>query len=108
MVGLGARATIRNSVITGSSDTGLQIDGLYRASELNVVNCVVTYNNVGVSVASYDRVSAVLRLSDNTITDNKTGVVQSGAGAIAETRGNNTIRGNTVDVSGVLTVIAGR
>lgn len=108
VAGLGARATIRNSVVTGSRRAGLRADGFGHRSELNVVDCVVTHNALGVGVVSYDRVPAVLRLSNNTITDNDTGVSQTGTGAVAESRGNNTIRGNAVDVSGVLTLVAGR
>jgi hypothetical protein len=82
-----ARASLRDSVISGSSSiaAGAQFGG-----ELDIEDCLIA-NNGGTGIDS-DLGGAVVRVSDTTVTDNGTGLV-FGTGTLLS-RGNNTVEGN--------------
>ena len=48
----------------------------------------------------------VMRVSNSTAVNNGTGFSQ-GSSAVFESRGNNTVRGNTTNISGTITAIGG-
>jgi hypothetical protein len=101
--GLGAQASIRNSVITGNG-VGLLADALLGTliAELSIEDCLITHNQTGIEVRPP---TSTARLSNSTVTNNGIGVNVSGG--VLETRGNNTVRGNGTNVSGSLTPISG-
>jgi hypothetical protein len=100
---LGSRATVRNSSAAGNTQVGFLAGGLAGfLGELSLEDCTAANNAVGVAA----RDGATVRVSNCMVTDNTTGLQQSGA-SVLESRGNNTVRGNTTDVSGTLTPIAG-
>ena len=101
--GLGAQASIRNSLITGNG-TGLLVDAGFETvtAELSIENCLITHNQTGVEVRTANSTG---RLSNSTVTNN--GVGAHASGGVLETRGNNTIRGNGTNVSGTLTPVSG-
>ena len=69
------------------------------------VDSSVAFGNVrGLSVSNL--AGSLARISNSTFTDNGTGL--SNSGGTLETRGNNTVEGNTTDVSGALTPITGK
>ncbi len=102
--GLGARAAIRNSLVTGNG-VGLLADALFpeAGAELSIEDCLITHNQTGIEVRPP---ASVARLSGSTVTNNDIGVSVAGAGVL-ETLGNNTVRGNGTNVSGSLTPISG-
>jgi hypothetical protein len=61
---------------------------------VNVESCLVANNAFSGIVSS---ISAIARVSNSTVTNNNTGLDN---GASMATRGNNTVRGNTTNVSG--------
>ena len=83
------KATIRDSVVSGHTATGLQAEN---GGELNAEGCLVANNTFGlVSTAG----GAVLRASNCTVTDNGTGLSVSGGSLLS--RSNNTVEGNGAD-----------
>jgi hypothetical protein len=69
------------------------------------VDSSLAFGNVrGLSVSNLS--GSLARISNSTFTDNGTGL--SNSGGTLETRGNNTVEGNTTDVSGALTPISGK
>jgi hypothetical protein len=98
----GSRVSISNSIVTGNLN-GVVAEASAGTSELNADNCIINHNTTGVLSGLG---TVVVRLSDNSIQDNATGVnVSSG---IAITYGDNRINGNTTaDVTGLLTAAGG-
>jgi parallel beta helix pectate lyase-like protein len=93
----GVSASIANSVVSGNN-TGIDV---VSAAQVNVESCVVANNrSYGVFVG------AVCRISNLTVTDNGTGISNSGT---VETRQNSTVRGNSsADTTGnAFVVISG-
>ena len=78
---------VRNTTVTGMSGEALSADF---GGELNIENCVVANNNVGI-IALPD---GVIRVSNTTVTDNGTGILSIG---IVLSRSNNTVEGNAVN-----------
>lgn len=99
-VALGARAAVRDSLAAGNLQAGFQAYSFDPAppSELTLESCGASNNGVGIEATSLDT-KTVVRLSDCQVTGNGVGVRRSGA-ADVESRGNNTIVGNGVDVDG--------
>jgi hypothetical protein len=93
----GSRVSISNSVITGNAN-GVVAEASAGTAELNVHNCLINHNTTGVLSGPG---SVVIRLSDNSVQNNATGVnVTSGT---VVTYGTNRINGNTTaDVTGAL------
>jgi len=94
----GTKVSIANSVASGNL-YGLFADA---SAELNIEACLVA-NNSNAGIAS--DIFAVVRVSNSTVTNNGTGL--SNGLATLESRGNNTVRGNTTNTSGTITVILG-
>jgi hypothetical protein len=95
----GAKVNIRNSVASGNSE------GIFASvdSEVNVENCLIANNSaVGLIVSAGDRFTAILRISNSTITNNLTGLQQDSQ-TLLFSRGNNTVEGNGTDVLGTIT-----
>jgi hypothetical protein len=81
-----AATTIRDSVASGSSVTGLVGEG---GGELNIENCLAANNNNGIASVTD---GSTVRVSNTTVTDNVTGLA-AGNGMLLS-RGNNTVQGN--------------
>jgi hypothetical protein len=87
-----ARATVRHTLATNNDDAVTSITfNAGNASEVNLENCVVANNFVGLSVGSTG--SSLIRVSNSAITDNQIGVSVGPNGSILS-RGNNTLEGN--------------
>ena len=84
----GNMATVKDSTATGLSGYGL---GAESGAELNIENCEISSNAVGVESIS----SSTVRVSDTTVTENGTGLSSSSAALLS--RGNNTVEGNTAN-----------
>jgi hypothetical protein len=86
--GVGAKVTIRDSVITGNGNAGVQAADAN--TEVYISDSVVSHNtNYGVYAGSG---ASTVRLSNVTIGENGTGVLAMGG--TLETYGNNNVRGN--------------
>ena len=95
--------TVRDSIASGNHASGLYV--AFPGTIMNVENCVVTNNTAG-GIHAFE--SALVRVSHSTITDNYgPGLLNNENDATIETRGNNTVRGNSPNVSGTITPIAG-
>ncbi|MBS1790744.1 MAG: right-handed parallel beta-helix repeat-containing protein [Acidobacteria bacterium] len=86
VIGQYSRGTVSNSVSTFNVRSGFEavVNGT-----LNLDSCLSTHNNEGVTSVS----TAVVRVSNCTLTDNEIGVNVEGGGIF--TRKNNTVEGNT-------------
>ena len=80
-----AKATIRDSVASGNTQSGLQAEN---GGELNAEGCLVASNGGGLASLS----SSILRAANCTVTDNNIGLTGSGS---LLSRSNNTVEGNT-------------
>jgi hypothetical protein len=97
-IGLNVKATITNSVVSGSF-LGLGAGSAFgMPSELNIENCMVFNNTMGISSNGS---LALVRVSNTTVTDNVTGLQQASGGVLLS-RGNNTVEGNGTDTSGTI------
>lgn len=95
-----ARASIKDSFVVGQSNVGLRADTGTGGgtSELNIENCLVANNDTGIfSFASTG--TAVVRVSNSTVTDNGSFGVNTSLGGQLLTRSNNSIEGNGTDGS---------
>ncbi|HXG91304.1 MAG TPA: right-handed parallel beta-helix repeat-containing protein [Blastocatellia bacterium] len=86
----GSRTTIRDSVAYGNSQSGFLVEGPGGAGEMNLESCVVAGNGTGLT----SNTGGTMRISNIMVTNNGTGV--SSTGGAFQSRGNNTIAGNTV------------
>ncbi|HEY0377381.1 MAG TPA: right-handed parallel beta-helix repeat-containing protein [Pyrinomonadaceae bacterium] len=93
--GGGAKVTIKNSTITANGNAGIQAADAN--TKVNVVDTVLSHNNIGVFGGGG---ASVTRLTRCTVTDNGTGV-QAQNGGVVESFGDNNIRGNTAGNAGV-------
>ena len=96
-----ATVHIERCVIHGFPDDAISLEA-NAAAKVFVIDSTLRDNGAGLDV----RETSVVRISNSTITGNAIGIVNTGT---VETRGNNTIRGNTTtDLAGdALTPIAG-
>ena len=107
VAGLGARATVRDSVASGNTNVGFLASGMFDDNpEMNLEGCMASNNGSGIAAEGFSGGSAVARVSRCIVTNNTVGLAQRLGGAV-ESRGNNTVRGNGTDVSGVVTPIPG-
>ncbi len=105
--GLGARATVRDSVASGNTNVGFLVSGLgANAPEMSLEGCVATNNGTGIAAEGFSGATGLARISRCTVTNNTVGVDQRANGTV-ESRGNNLVRGNGTDVSGVITPVPG-
>lgn len=95
-----------NSLVT-VSDTVAANNGqgfVAEDSQLNAENCVAANNTLnGFRVAGGG--TSIIRVSNSAATNNATGFNQ--AAGLFESRGNNTVRGNTANTAGTITAITG-
>ena len=98
-IGERSEATLRDSVITGNFQ-----DGVNSRGTANVENCEVSHNgNHGILVFG-----AMVRVSNTIVTDNAGFGFITVNGGIFESRGNNTVRGNAAgNTWGSITTIPG-
>jgi hypothetical protein len=68
--------------------------------EVNVDSCVASGNGFGIVARSTSTGISTARVSDSTITDNGTGLLNNGSPAVLLSRTNNSIEGNTINTSG--------
>jgi hypothetical protein len=103
------RATVRDSVASGNSDAGFLSSGFgaNNFTELNLESCMATGNGTGIRAEGFSGAAGVVRVSSSIVTGNGTGLKVGAAGGI-ESRGNNTVAGNAIDVDGALTPLPGR
>ena len=103
------RASVRSSVASGNTDAGFLASGFgaNNFAEVNLEGCLAANNGTGVRAEGFSGAAGVVRISGCLVTDNGTGLEVGPSGAI-ETRGNNTVAGNAVNVSGVLSPISGQ
>ncbi len=88
-VSTNGRAAITHSVISGNTSNGILASAA--TSRVNVADCQITFNDlVGVSCNAN---TAIVRLSNNMINNNNSGITIA-AGCIVESTGNNTDAGN--------------
>ncbi len=98
----GSRVSISNSIADGNLN-GVVAEASAGTSELNVHNCIINHNTTGILSGPG---SVVVRISDNSVQNNATGVNVTSGTVI--TYGTNRINGNTTaDVTGLLTAAGG-
>ena len=86
---LNGRATITRSVISGNASNGILASN--STSRMNVVDCQISFNDIAGVNASAS--GAVIRLLDNHIVNNNSGITIA-AGGVIESAGNNRVAGN--------------
>jgi Right handed beta helix region len=84
-----SRMTIRSSSVAQHTDWGIYANV---GSEVTLESVVSHGNDTGLTVAT----GGVARISNSTFTGNATGILNGGT---TETRGNNTVRGNTANTT---------
>jgi Right handed beta helix region len=95
---------VLETVATGNSFAGF-VSGNNPAgspARLTVENSAASNNTTGIRAAGSPGGTTVV-LSNNVVTDNIIGLTNDGGTAVMESRGNNTVRGNGTNVSGVIT-----
>lgn len=113
---LSSEATIRRSIASGNGTSGIiallssaeiastsavqngSAGFSAQSSTITIDSSAASGNDAGLRLDS----AATARISNSTFTRNATGISNSGGGLV-ETRANNTVRGNTTDVTGTLT-----
>ena len=116
------RATISRSIASGNGVTGILAlnagvtvvvrettaaynggDGFRALNGTMTVDSSVAYGNGGNGLGA---IGGLARISNSTFTDNAVGINNT-AGGTLQTRGNNTVEGNTTNTNGTLTPIGG-
>jgi hypothetical protein len=100
---------VKDSVFTGMQAAGVGASAGPSGSsvELNLENCLIAHNEIGISSSGRNGGSTTVRISNCTVADNDTGV-EASQGGVVLSRGNNTIEGNVTDVSGTLGAYSAR
>jgi hypothetical protein len=96
-----AKVAVSNSIASGNGSGFIAFANTV-AAELSLETCVAFNNDVGVRVAIVSTGTAVVRLSNSTVPDNQTGLLNDGLPAALLSRGNNTVEGNVNNTSGVI------
>ena len=91
-VGANTRVTTRGSVYSGHTNVGILALGGGSAAEVNVDNCIVTNNGVGL----YSTTQGIIRVAATFISGNNAGVTADGSGIVA-TFFDNKLQGNIWD-----------
>ena len=88
------KASVKDSFATGQVNAGFRADaGTGATAELNIENCLSANNDTG--IFSFTSVgTAIVRVSNTTVTDNSTIGVRATLSGQILTRGNNTVEGN--------------
>lgn len=99
LAAIGVKVSIRDSVASGNGSRGIDFQ---QSGEINIENCLMANNNVGVFALEFSSgLTPIVRISNSTITNNETGLSQAGLAQILS-RGNNTLEGNTTQTSGTI------
>jgi len=98
----GSTVTARNSLVGGGGIGFAAVTSSSNPAELDIESCVASNNGVGVVAQSTSTGVATVRLSDSTITDNTTGLLNNGSPAVLLSRGNNTVEGNGTNTVGTI------
>jgi hypothetical protein len=99
-----AVVAVSHCKISGNGGTGIfAVDG----SVVNAEFCQVTNNEQDGIVVTSTGEPAVLRLSNSTVANNLLQGLVAGPGGTLESSANNIVRGNGVDVTGVLSTVPG-
>jgi len=99
-----ARVAVSDTVASGNG-TGMGAESVAGfGAQLNAENCVASNNFLdGFRVTG--SATTIVRVSNSAATNNANGFRQTGG--VLESRGNNTVRGNTMNIVGAITIIAG-
>lgn len=90
-----SRVTVRESVVSGNAIRGMRaVGGVAGSAEMNVENCTITGNGEGILSGSTGTDNAIVRVSNNMISHNGTGVRFLNANTLVS-GGGNTVQGNT-------------
>jgi hypothetical protein len=92
VAGANSRITTRGSVYSGNSSVGILAQGAGTAAEVNVDNCIVSNNGVGL----YSGALGIISVAGSSISGNGTAVASGGSG-VAATFQDNKFHGNTSD-----------
>jgi hypothetical protein len=93
----GASASLRDSVIRGSGNTGIEVASLSGQGAVALVErCEISYNKTGLNVDNQFGAGSTVRVSDSVITGNGTGISATNGGQIISFR-TNMLAGNTTD-----------
>jgi Right handed beta helix region len=99
LTAVGVKVSIRDSVASGNGNDGINFQ---QEGEINIENCLLANNKVGLFALEFDSgLTPIARISNSTITNNATGLSQGGLAMILS-RGNNTLEGNTTQTSGTI------
>lgn len=100
--------TVRNSILSGNAAVGVSIFGINASggATLSVVDSLIDANGVGIRGATNGGGPSHVRISGNHITNNTTGILMTGA-SDAVSIGNNMVRGNGTEKSGLITIVTG-
>ena len=96
----GGKLTVSQSVAANNSAAGFVATN---GGEMVVENCIARGNNRGMFAIA---AGTVMRVSNSVATANATGFLQQ-TSALFQSRGNNTVLGNTTETSGTITVVSG-
>lgn len=100
-----ARITASNSVIHQSFVAFTAHNaGTQGGVEMNIDNCVAAHGSTGMYVSG---TGLTMRVTDSISVNHSNIGFGQGSGAVFETRGNNMVRGNAINISGTLTGIGG-
>jgi hypothetical protein len=99
----GSKVTVRNSLVSGGNTGFSGVSNSAQNAELNIENCFAFNNsNVGIQSTSSSTGVTTVRVSNSIVTDNGTGFFAGNAPAVFQSRGNNTVEGNTTNVVGAV------
>ncbi|MBY6241882.1 right-handed parallel beta-helix repeat-containing protein [Methylosinus sp. Sm6] len=96
-----ASGAIRHLTVNGAGSAGVYVDYW---NHVSVTDSLVTNSSVGYAAGG----QAGLEIAHSTASQNVTGLVRYGGGSKIESAGNNFIRDNATNVSGVVTVVGGQ
>ena len=103
--GTTTRAAIANSMVSGSgADWGVAVQSMHASANVMVAvsRSTIAGSAVGLGVTSSSGATAALTVNRSQVSGNGTGMLQSGAGAVLRSRGNNALNGNGSDSSGTV------
>jgi hypothetical protein len=98
--GTGTKALVQESTASNSL-IGFTV---YGGAQMSIQHCASLDNGNGVNAQD---AGTFVRVSNSTITNSTVYGFYQSNGAVFESRGNNTVRGNNPDTAGIITVIAG-
>lgn len=103
ITGGNSRTNVRDCNVSGNSQAGLALDSNVNGSfgELNIEDCLLAHNGVGITSLAYGGGLGQVRVSNSTVTNNTTGLWANGGSLLS--RANNTVEGNTTNTTGTIT-----